>query len=65
MLMVYGVCFFFMKESPVKMQTPSHRNLIGHSTIVPPPLSSPSFTLPPLSSRCAFYSYKDKYGAPY
>jgi hypothetical protein len=34
--------FFFMRDSPVKMQTPSHRNLISRSTTAPPPLLSHS-----------------------
>jgi hypothetical protein len=62
---IYMYVFFSWNKSPVKMQTPSHQNLIGRSTIAPPPLLSPSCILPPLSSRCAFYSHKDKFGAPY
>jgi hypothetical protein len=43
-----------MQESPVEIQIPAHWNLIGRSVTAPTAVLSPSSTLPPPSSHCAY-----------
>ena len=45
----------YIQGSPVEIQTPTHRNLIGRTTTAPPVMLSPSIMLPSPSPTWAFF----------
>ena len=55
----YGLLHVPKEGSPAEIQTPTHWKLIGHSMTAPPPVLSPSITLPPPSCHCAFTPAKN------
>jgi hypothetical protein len=56
----YGQTYTYIKRSPVKIQSPTHWNLIGRRMTVPPPDLSPSSSDTYLS--LLFHSRKKKFG---
>jgi hypothetical protein len=63
--MVHYICNYYIKGSPAEIEIPTHWDLIGSSTTVLTPMSSPSSILPSPSSYGTFiiYSHKQKNGA--
>jgi hypothetical protein len=49
-----AVACMYIQGSPAEIQTPTHWNLISRCMTTPPPLLSPSSTLLPSWSHCAF-----------
>jgi hypothetical protein len=47
-----------LQEGPVEIRTPTNWNLICRSMAALPSVLSPSSTLPPRSSHCAFISVR-------
>jgi len=60
--MVHYICNYYIKGSPAEIEIPTHWDLIGSSTTVLTPMSSPSSILPSPSSYGTFiiYSHKQK-----
>jgi hypothetical protein len=54
---VNHICNYYIKGSTAEIETPTHWDLIGSSTNVALPVSSPSSILPPPSSDAAFITY--------
>jgi hypothetical protein len=54
------VCVY-IQECPLEIRTPADWNLLDRSLTVPPPVLSPSSTLPPAAS--CFYCRRGKFGA--
>ena len=54
------LCVYLYKRESSWNQSPTHWHSIGRSMTVPPPVLSPSISLPPPSSHCDFTPAKKK-----